>query len=511
MSVRLKGLKVVYPNGVKALEVEYLELPKGVHLILGRSGSGKSTLGKVLTGIIPEFERAFVSGIVDVPRPSIYVHQNPYDQTLTSRVIDELEFTVEFGNADRKDVEWVVRTLRLEELLERDVLSLSGGELQKVVIASALIRRPRLLVLDEPLAHLDPFSIDDLMSLLTKIKDLINVILVIEHRVKELVRYHDLFDYVVIIDQGRIIDVFNAEGLYIRAFELERLGLRIPANMKAALKMGMRLRGIDDMAPLYMLLSGLRNALSKRHRHDEGEYAIKARDVWFSYGKGRNVLRGVNLEVRKGNIVVLLGRNGSGKTTLLLILAGALKARKGSIFVRGKTAYVPQNPDLMLFADTVEEELYIRAKGSGMSREEALRLVRDLAKSLGISDLLHRSPQGLSRGQRFKVALAAALASRPDVLLLDEVTTGQDEDSILALGEILEEFASSGGSALIATHDVYFAYEYGDYAYYLESGRIVAQGDVIDVLSRAGYPIPELAKACIDMGLPPLREREVFG
>ncbi len=237
--------------------------------------------------------------------------------------------------------------------------------------------------------------------------------------------------------------------------------------------------------------------------------------MWASYGGSSYALRDVSLRMEAGRSYAVMGPNASGKTTLLRVLMGLLKPKRGSVSflgvkvrslrnVVGLVGYVPQNPDLTLMSETVRGELESRAKGGD---------VEEVAKQLRVDDLLDRNPHSLSRGQRFRVALAAALALNPKALLLDEPTTGQDEECIEALGQAIRGFVEEGGLAVVVTHDVDFALNYADHCVVLNSGEVYAEGEVEEVLSRSdvtsrcGLAKPMVLDVCCSLGLPPIDGR----
>ncbi len=530
----LEDLRVRYPREEDfAVRGISLTLEKGFILILGRSGSGKSTLGKVISGVIPHVERADVEGRVevfgivpweerpsDLPRKVTYVPQSPYDQVFSDTVMEEVLFVLENLGIDDLDVgRRCLKLVGLDGMEDRRSDELSGGQLQKLSIACALALGSRVIVLDEPLAHLEPRSSRELMRVLVRLKSMGKTILLIEHRLRDVLPFCDQIDEVVLLDEGRVVDVIPGGELHKRADMLSNLGIRLPANFRASIYLKLDMRSPLDVSPLEKAL------LSTNPVHRDcsaGKTVLEVENVWASYGGGY-VLRDISLRLRQGRVYVVMGPNASGKTTLLRVMTGFLKPKRGRIIAMGRTirsvkdssgimGYVPQNSDLILMFETVRRELEERAVRNGYTGS-----IEELADRLLISNLLDKNPHSLSRGQRFRVALAASLALNPKILLLDEPTTGQDEECIEALGNVLREFVSSGGTAVVTTHDPDFALSYADDCIVIENGEVRSQGPPGDVLSddklvsELNLAKPMILSTCQKLGLPPITELELFG
>ncbi|PCN50110.1 hypothetical protein B6U99_06215 [Candidatus Geothermarchaeota archaeon ex4572_27] len=454
-----------------------------------------------------------------MPRAAVYVPQSPYDQAVSGRVVDEVAFALENVGGRAEEAYEALRAVGLEGLAEAKVDELSGGQLHKLAIACALAVGSRVIVLDEPLAHLDPRSSRELVELLVELKRAGRTVILVEHRLRELVDALHEVDLALVLDSGRLVATVPGHRLHEEAALLSKLGLRLPANFKASLLLGSPLRAPSDRAPLMEAVRRL--SMPCRRREPDGEVEVELSDVWVAY-RGRDyVLRGVSTSLRKGGVYAVMGPNASGKTTLLMTMIGLLRPRRGRVEVAGRqvkglsdlvgiASYVPQNPDLTLMFSTVEEELKERARRA-RGEVDVERLARDLM----IDDLMDRNPHSLSRGQRFRVALAAALASSPRILFLDEPTTGQDEECIVALGEALKRFVDGGGLAVVTTHDVDFASNYADRCLILCGGKVVAEGPSLEVLSRVevatfGLSRPMVAATCCEVGVEPVSERELF-
>ena len=536
-SLTIKDLQVTYHSAsspaIKNINFAF-ENQQGFLLILGRSGSGKSTLAKVLSGVIPHIEGAEVKGFLEIlgitpweadpytlSGTVTYVAQSPYDQMISDSVENEVKFTVEnLEESSSINVAELLAKVGLLDFKDRKADELSGGQLQKLAIACALALNSKVIILDEPLAHLDPCSARELMNLLVELKQMGKLIILIEHRLREVVNYYMHIDHVLLLDQGSLIACFQGKELHKMVDLLIRAGIRVPVNLEAAYTLKITPKNPVDLTPLLYILKQLDwdSPFKETSQNPCDGECIKLNGVWAAYTANRYVLKDINLAFKKGFIYAIMGPNASGKTTLLKVMLGLLKPKRGTVKLLGRkvrslkdsvgvVGYVPQNPDLILMFESVQRELEERALRSSYPGE-----VAELAEKLKVKELLNRNPHALSRGQRFRVALAATLALNPQILLLDEPTTGQDEECITALGEVLREFSENGGLAIVTTHDVDFALNYTDYCIVLLDGRVHAFGRTADILSssevllKSNLAMPIILSACKKLKAPPLSE-----
>lgn len=503
--VELDGVEVkYYGEEVPSLVVDELSIGEGeLVLLLGPSGSGKSTLLKLLCGVVPRYQAAEVSGRVRVlggdPRREglagmvrrgvAIVLQNPDAQLFSATVGSEVSFGPENLGLEpgevRERVRWALEVTGMAGLEEKDTVSLSGGQKQRTVIASVLALRPKLLLLDEPASQLDPQGSQSVMRCVDRLPEEAGCAVVLaEHRLHDLYASGVLRTGVraVVLDHGRVVfdgDVKDA----ISSGVLEKCGVREPRIIVAARRAYGSVPTLDRERLLSMLASSLKVSTRPVRPESNTSPIVEVDDAWLRYGHGDYVIRGASFTVRVGEVVALMGPNASGKTTLMRAIAGLLRPDKGRIRLmvdrERDVAYVPQNPDLFLVSDTVAEELRLNPRGSPDPD-----LVEWLVSELGIGDLMERHPHSLSRGQRFRVAVAAALAGAPRLVMLDEPTTGQDARNIDALGRILAKYVSRQQAAvLVSTHDVEFALHYCSKVVVLREGRVVASGDPLRVLS----------------------------
>jgi len=409
------------PGARPAVEDLTLELVDGEHvLLLGPSGSGKSTLIRALAGLVPHFHGGVFGGRVVVggidtreARPAqltgtvASVFQDPEDQIVMSRVANEVAFGLENVGTEPSAiwprVEEALALVGASELAERSVHDLSGGELQRVSLAAALALRPQLLLLDEPTSQLDPDGAD---AFLDAVRGLDCAVVLSEQRPA---RPLERADRVLFMEQGRVVlDARRDEAL---AWLAEHRPLYLPHEPALA-----------------CLLAGVR----------------------YAYGD-RVALFGASLTVRCGEVVALTGPNGAGKTTLAKIAAGLLSADEGTV-EHAPAAYLAQDPGRHLVTERVLDEV---ALGSDPVRARVA-----LAK-LGLTDKEERHPRDLSSGERERLALAAVLATEPELLVLDEPTRGVDPERKAELARLLRAEAPGRGT-LVVTHDLVWAAEVAD-------------------------------------------------
>jgi energy-coupling factor transport system ATP-binding protein len=424
----VSGLSFGYPGGIPALRDVSLELEAGeVVALLGPSGSGKSTLLRALAGLVPHFHGGTFSGRVvvgglDTRRhgPAILagtvasVFQDPEDQIVMTRVENEVAFGLEnLGAAPAQiwpRVHAALQAAGVGQLAERRTVELSGGELQRVCLASALALEPELLLLDEPTSQLDVEGAD---AFLSHVRETRCAVVLSEQRVD---RALAIADRVIMVEEGRI--VLDAPVPEARAF-------------------------LAEHRPRY---AGGVVAHDPRPGASTGEPLVSLDDVRFSYGSGPEVLHGTSLVVSRGEIVALEGANGSGKSTLAKIAAGLLQPASGTVTREGRATFLSQDPGRHLVCETALAEVALGVDGDDVRATAALR-------RFGLSFAASRHPRDLSSGERERLGIAAVSVSDPDLLVLDEPTRGIDPDRKAALAEWLLEQAANGRGVLVATHD----------------------------------------------------------
>ena len=418
-------LSFAYPGEPSALEDVSLALEPGeVVALLGPSGSGKSTLLRALAGLVPHFHGGRFSGSVvvagrdtRVARPAdlagtvATVFQDPEDQVVMSVVANEVAFGLENLGVAPAEIwpraERALAAVDAPHLWGRRTAELSGGELQRVCLASALALDPQLLLLDEPTSQLDPESAELFLEAVGRLGA---TVVFSDHRVP---RALELATRVIFLDRGRI--------------------LLDAAPPEAA-------AWLDAQRPAW------RRACVESTQSPRRASVLRARGVSFAYRDALPVLDGVDLDVARGEIVALAGPNGSGKTTLARIVAGLLEPSAGAVEVDGRVGYLPQDPGRYVVAETALGEVGLAARRDAQRARAAL----EAADLLWAAD---RHPRDLSSGERERLVLAAVAVAEPDLLVLDEPTRGLDPDRKAALAARLQAYAAAGRGVLVATHD----------------------------------------------------------
>jgi energy-coupling factor transport system ATP-binding protein len=421
------GLRFAYPGADKpALDGVSFDLRDGEAVaVLGPSGSGKSTLLRALAGLVPHFHggrfegRVAVAGLdTRVARPAelagtvASVFQDPEEQVVMAMVENEIAFGLENVGTPSGEIraraEAALVSVDASHLAGRRTAELSGGELQRVCLASALALRPRLLLLDEPTSQLDPDAADGFLDTLERLGV---TVLLSEHRTGRALR---LADRVLFVEGGAVL-------------------LDAPRDEACA--------WIERHRPDYAPDAQLRRPPAG----EPGEPVVRVARASFSYGR-LPVLDGVDLDVRRGEVVALEGPNGSGKTTLAKLAAGLLEPASGTVTRSGRATYLSQDPGRYLIRDRVDEEV---AFGVGGDLERARRAL----EAAGLGWAAARHPRDLSSGERERLALAAVAVSEPDLLVLDEPTRGIDPTRKHLLVDRIHAYAAAGRAVLVATHD----------------------------------------------------------
>ncbi|MBM4351153.1 MAG: ABC transporter ATP-binding protein [Deltaproteobacteria bacterium] len=521
MILRFEGVSYNYP-GIVTPALDGLDLtvhPGENVLVAGSSGSGKSTFCRACIGLIPHFHHGelignvFVDGL-DTRQHSVHelfrhaglVFQNPdaqlFNQTVEAELVYGLESLGMGPSGIEKRLAWASRLTELDSLMSRSPHTLSGGEKQRVALGAILTLRPRLLLLDEPFTHLDPEATEALRKILRSMKSEGITTIIVEHRLHEIIQ--DV-DRIIVFHRGRTA----AEGPphQVLAGEISDYGLNLPPLLRLFRDFGVKnpvfdvdeaiveLKAQNLLTPFYDRLIGQSNNPSNALAplmHP----VVELEDLWFNYD-GNSVLKGIDLTLRKGECVALLGRNGAGKTTLIKYLNGLLKPQRGLVRIFGSdtrkkpvselsrhVSLVWQNPNDQIFRPTVREEVLT---GPKIFDAYDPLWCDQLFDRFGLLPLLDRSPFSLSEGQKKRVSFAAALSVKPDLIVLDEPTAGQDEPSRRQLTSILGKLREEGQTILFVTHDLEFAAEHASRWLILSDGKIIADGpsDVVMAESTA--------------------------
>lgn len=508
--LNIKNLSYRYQSRTEnTLKNINLHLNAGEMLLLaGRSGCGKSTLIKAISGLLGSDGVGELSGRIylagqDTTRSTPEalgqlvgtVYQSPDDQLFAMTVADEVGFALENQGADadyiRQEVRHVLKLVGLAGFENYSIHQLSGGQRQRLALASILITKPRLLILDEPVSQMNPQGVQSFLQLLVRLnKEEGIAILMIEHRVNELCTY---FERLAIMQAGEIIYDGAMQNAWDALTGRESVGVREPQNVKLCRALDLQYLSAETANVLEQIkkqctinASGFTKNLCINTQAVPTIVAVQ--NLFFTYpGAKKPTLKNLSFTIKQGEILGLMGFNGAGKSTLLNILGGLAQEGAGSVLFEGssmqnalgKLGYLRQEPDLMLLADTVAEEIAWQNKA--ISAEE----VTAFLKRLDLEVYRHDFPLALSKGQRLRLVLGAMLAKRPHLLLLDEPTTGQDEQSLAEIKRLLLEYRAQGGCVFICTHDVELAAEVADRIIVLKQGEILAEDSANAILSNA--------------------------
>jgi len=472
-----------------------------VLLVAGASGCGKTTLARCINGLIPRSYKGECTGSVllhgqQVTQMSLAeisqvigtLLQDPERQIVASNVLAEIAFGPENLGLPREEIreriEQVMKRLNMEHLRHRETFTLSGGEKQKVALAGLLAMHPSILLLDEPLASLDPASAFEALAIFRRLADEGTTIVLIEHRVEDALQARP--DRLLYMSEGevRYLGPVTTLPTQINHHEVK---LPAPWVVERVRQLGETPRAVRSSAP-----------------SPSGESLVVMKDVSFAYGDGPTVLHDINLEIRQGDLIAVLGPNGAGKSTLVKHTIGLLKPTRGRVLIKGKdtrqmtvaqtastVGYVFQSPTHMLFAPTVSEELAFGPSNLKYSPEEIKRNVAEGISALNLTGLEDYPPLGLSFGQQKRTTIAAVLAMHSKILIMDEPTAGQDYANYTRFMETLCGVAAEGGKSLLTanfaatlfiTHDLDLAVMYANRVILVGDGRIVADGSPEEVL-----------------------------
>ena len=418
-------------------------------------------------------------------RVAATVFQNPVTQICTATPRSEVAFgLVNVGCLPEEIPGRVAESLSkvgLEGLADRPNETLSGGQQQRLAIACALALNPKVLLLDEPVSQVDPRGASEILGVVRDLsarRDL--TVVLVEHRVEDTLRFADR---VVLLDGGRLVAVETREEFLSLPSRRAALGLAVPELPLLFERLGRPERPETAAdAPQVRVLPEPAQAESRPA--PDGAPAAEARDVTFRYRAGMApVFRGLSLAFRAGERVALMGGNGSGKTTLLHLLAGLLTPEAGEVRVGTEAderpGLVMQSPDVMLFCESVREEVAFAPTEARAGRAETAATVTECLRFLHIEDLAERPPFALSRGQRLRTAVASVLSLRPRIMLLDEPTTGQDRERI---ERMMESLADRFDLLVFCTHDARTAARHADRIVVLDNGAVALDGTPAEVL-----------------------------
>jgi energy-coupling factor transport system ATP-binding protein len=556
-AVSIEGLAYRYRGQQKpALKGVNLEVAEGEFVVvMGSSGAGKSTLCVSLNGLIPHFFKGKMEGTVRVGgHPTSegkvgefaqevgLVFQDFEAQLFSTNVALEVAFGPENFRVERGEmierVERVLGQVHLEGFENRTPSTLSGGQKQRLAIASVLAIEPRILCLDEPTTDLDPVGKLGIFEIAEDLKDRDDVtLIVVEHETEETLEA----DRIIVLRDGEIVADRPAREV-LRDVELLEESSVMPLQVTRFFhEMGLW-QGQLPLTPQEGVAEFRRRGWlvnPDRHRRlveadgkreeGYGEPVIEVEGLTHRYPNGVIALEGVDLTVRRGEFLAVLGQNGSGKTTLVKHFNGLLKPTEGTVRVGedetteqglrrlGRSVgYVFQNPDHQIFSDTVSDEVAFGPKIRGMEESEIKERVEEALAAVGLEGRGDEDPFGLTKGERQRVAVASVLAVRPEVLILDEPTTGLDYAEQRSMMDLIKSLNEAGSTIIVVTHTMWVVAEYAHRAVVVRDGKIFLQGTVREVFAEedelhdAALRPPHIVSLGNALGYPVLSVEEII-
>lgn len=553
VTFRYGGTAAEGEEGPVALRDVSLRMGEGEFVgVIGPSGAGKSTLASVLSGAIPHHYRGELFGstlvdgrdtcdvtLTDISQVVGSVLQDIDAQMVASVVEDELLFGLEnFGVPHDQIEDRIARTLDtvgIASLRDREIATLSGGQKQKVAIAAILAMRPRVLVLDEPTAALDPASSALVFDTLRKVREEGVTVVVIEQKVALLSEY---CDRILVMSDGSLVLDGTPREVFAHADELRRIGVDSPrvARVYNSLARDGLVRGatpcltVPEAAKLVSGLVGPAARGSARAVDDARDAAFRAgskhvavprphavdaspvvslKDVSFAYPGGTASVDHLDMRVYPGEVVGIVGQNGAGKTTLTKLLNGLLRPASGTVRMAGlDTREVPtsaiaahcatlfQNPDYQLCKDTVLDEVAFGLTLQGVDEKDARKRAAAVIARFGLPS--DEAPFSLSRGQRQMVALASVVVTEPEVVLLDEPTSGLDYRECMTVMDTVSKMAERGCAVIMVCHDMEVVSDFAERIVVMADGRILDRGGTqqmfgdAELMRRASVRAPQV-------------------
>jgi cobalt transport protein ATP-binding subunit len=510
--------------------------------VMGASGAGKSTLAKCLNRIIPEFEDGDFHGAIRIAGESIehlrvcdlapkvgMVFQDFESQLFSTNVAHEVAFAMEQVGMDRAEmvrrIKPALEAVGLRGFEHRDPMSLSGGEKQRLAIASVLALRPSVIVLDEPTTDLDPEGRAEVFELIKKLRAQGLSLIVIEHESEEL----RAADRIVVLREGEIATEGPPSEVFARTELLTACGVRPPGLGHALELLGIdaQPKSVEQAYEVIVraypsIVATTYDSIARSRAPEQPQAADNAivgpafvgiENVSYSYGGGPRVLDSIDLKVGAGEFLAIVGQNGSGKTTLAKHIVGLLQPATGRITIDGKdrsmmrpaetareVAYVFQNPDHQIFAATVEDEVAFGPRNFGLPADEIKRRCDEALEAVGLQNERQSDPFLLSKGERQRLAVASVLVLRPRMLILDEPTTGLDYREQLRMMALVRDLNRAGIAIVIITHTPWLVAEYARRVVLMRKGAKIFDGGVREffmqdeLLRSSSFRAPEITE-----------------
>ena len=529
--IEIDNLKYRYPKTKKlALDGISLQIEKGSFLgVIGRNGAGKSTLSSAIIGLVPQFYKGAYGGSVivdglDASRTPVselsrkvgLVFQNPFNQLSGAKdtVYDEVCFGMQnFGipsDEMRRRADAMLEKLGIAQFRDRNPFDLSGGQMQRVAIASILVLQPDVLILDEPTSQLDPAGSEEVFKVVEQLTNDGITVIMIEQKIDKIAKYSDK---ILLLDDGKMVTYGTPSEVFA---ESEAHGVIPPAPLRLSRALNIADENNSYPATEEAAVRIMNGKVSfkdvrEKERTISSEEVFHIENLSFHYTEGINVLHSVSLSFDK-RPTAIIGQNGAGKTTLAKLMKGLLKPSEGSIFFKGedtkaKTAaalsssigYVFQNPDDQIFKPRVLDEVMFGPVNIGMSKEEAERKAIEALGLVHLENAKNRNPYDLDLHERKMVALASVIAMDTDAIILDEPTIAQDDSGKNLIARIIGELAEKGKLVVSILHDMDLVATAFARVIAMANGSVIDDGKPEDVfrdestLMKAGLELPHVA------------------
>lgn len=554
-AIEVKDVSFTYQDmHYNALSRMNLNIPAGqLVVIMGKSGAGKSTLCRLLNALIPKFYNGMFYGTVEILNELTFekevfelakdvgmVFQDFESQLFSTNVELECAFGQENLCVPKDEM-----LNRIKESLfkvglvgfeNRNPTTLSGGEKQRLAIASVLAMKPKILIMDEPTTDLDPVGKSEVFAICELLKQEDVTLLLVEHEIELAYRA----DKIILMDKGEMVLEGAPDEILRKVGFLERCGIRPPQipklfqELKYKGKLPLTLQEAYQIFKLqnWCIPEARYNVLKWQEAKRMEKYrdpVIEIANLEYEYPNGEKVLKGIDLTIKAGEFVAILGQNGSGKTTLIKHFNGLLKPTKGNVLISGintrrrkvsdlakEVGFVFQNPDCQIFENTIFDEVAFAPRNLGLSEKEVSKRVYDALTAVQLTAYEKDDPFALTKGEKQKLAIASVLASSPQVLILDEPTTGLDYDEITSIMNLLVELNNQGHTIVIITHAIWVAVEYAHRIIVLKEGEILLDGiprmvfKEEELLKRSHLLVPEIVSLSNMLGYMTLLSIEEF-
>ena len=514
--IKIENLKYKYPNTDRlALNDISLSIEKGEFIgVVGANGAGKSTLCQAMIGLVPQFYHGAYGGKVQVkehlaekvPVQELcedvgLIFQNPFNQLSGARdtVYGEVAYGLQNLGVERTEmksrIEKVLKQLDIWQYRDRNPFDLSGGQMQRVAIASILVMQPEVIILDEPTSQLDPEGTEEVFRVVDQLSQTGKTIIMIEQKLEKMAKY---CDRLILMQDGKVVDFDTPEKIFARE-DLYDMGVEPPAFVRISKLCGLSnpdgtwpttLEATAELFEQQEKASGLIQKLNMKKKikqqSDEKTKLFQIDHISFAYQKNVMVLENLSISMDH-RATAIIGQNGAGKTTLVRLLKGLLKPISGIIYFQeedisgktvamlaGKVGYVFQNPDDQIFKYNVLDEVMFGPMNIGMTQDEAKDRAMKALDLMGLSGKEKENPYDLELYERKMVAIASVVAMNTDVVILDEPTIAQDYPGKKKIGEMITKLSEEGKLVIAILHDMDFVAEHFERVIVMAHGKILA-------------------------------------